>query len=111
MCMKTDAQETERLLNFVLSPKPAAIVAVAAVRRSMLPSPEALFPAPASTLAVCTQHMSKYNLCVRMCLSLLRAIALHLLYGLPLVQHDLGLVRLRPPAGVEDVVASPFKHL
>ena len=52
MCMKTDAQETERLLIFVLHPKPAAIVAVAAVRRSMLPWPEALFPAPASTLAI-----------------------------------------------------------
>ena len=52
MRMKTDAQETERLLMFVLYPKPAAIVAVAAVRRSMLPWPEALFPAPASTLAI-----------------------------------------------------------
>ena len=44
--MMEDIEETERLLNFVLYPKPAAIVALATVRRSMLPSLEALFPGP-----------------------------------------------------------------
>lgn len=57
-------QETEPLLNIVLYPKPAAIVAVATIRRSMLPSPEALFPGPAPTLAECTQNMNTYNLCM-----------------------------------------------
>ena len=52
--MIEDIEETERLLNFVLYPKPAANRCLATTLRSMLPSLEALSPGLALTLVMCS---------------------------------------------------------